>query len=101
RQGSVVVGLASGGVRTGGRGDEVDLVQVRLSPIDAHAVFGTHLGSTGAVALEDLWGRQAGRLLEQLHTAASWDERFGLVRWALARRRDERPAVDREVRLIW
>ncbi|MFB8277850.1 hypothetical protein [Nocardia colli] len=53
-QGSGVIGLAPVGVR--GCGREVDLLQIRLSPLVAHAALGgsAEVGGT-VVALEDLW----------------------------------------------
>lgn len=64
KQGSGVIGLAPVGVR--GCGREVDLLQIRLSPLVAHAALGgsAEVGGT-VVALEDLWGRDAGRIRER------------------------------------
>jgi AraC-like DNA-binding protein len=100
RRGSFVVGLAPGSVR--GCGREADCLQVRLSPVVAHAVLGAspELGGT-VVALEDLWGREAERTQERLRAAASWDERFAIAQSALARRRETGRAVDPEVAFIW
>src|SRR5262249_57302708 len=76
---------APGAVRAGGR--DIECLQVRLSPVVAHAVLGacSQLGETVA-ALEDLWGRDAARTAEQLRAAGSWDERFAIAQAALARR---------------
>jgi AraC-like DNA-binding protein len=100
KRGSVVVGLAPGSVRGSGR--DVDLLQVRLSPVVAHAVLGAsdELGAT-VLALEDLWGRDAERTREQLRAAGSWDERFAVMEAALARRHQAGRAVDPEVAFIW
>ena len=51
----------------------------------AHAVLGacSELGET-VVALDDLWGRDATRIQEQLRDAASWDDRFAIADAALA-----------------
>ncbi|WP_146228227.1 hypothetical protein [Micromonospora sp. S4605] len=100
KRGSVVVGLASGSVR--GCGRDADLLQVRLSPVVAHAVLdaSSELGAT-VVALEDLWGRDAERTQEQLRAAGSWDDRFAVMEAALARRHEAGRAVDPEVAFIW
>jgi AraC-like DNA-binding protein len=96
----VVVGLAPGGVLA--RCVDAECVQLRLSPVLAHAVLGATAELTGAVvALTDLWGRDACRLQERLRATASWEERFALVEAALlARRADGRP-VDPEVGFAW
>ncbi len=53
------------------------------------------------VALEDLWGRQGSRLIEQLHDASSWDDRFALAEAVLDRRCETGPLVDPEVAWAW
>jgi AraC-like DNA-binding protein len=75
---------------------------VRLSPVVARAVLGAAGELSGTVvALDDLWGRDAGRIQEQLRAAASWDDRFALVEAALARRHEADRAVDPEVAFAW
>jgi AraC-like DNA-binding protein len=100
RRGSVVAGLAPGSVR--GRGRDIECLQVRLSPVHAHAVLGgsSELGGTVA-ALDDLWGRDATRTEEQLRAATSWDDRFAIAEAALARRLEAGRAVDPEVAFAW
>ena len=100
KRGSVVAGLAPGGVR--GRGRGIECLQVRLSPVVAHAVLGasSELGGT-VVALDDLWGRDAARTQEQLRAARSWDDRFAIAEAALARRLEAGRAVDPEVAFAW
>jgi AraC-like DNA-binding protein len=100
RGGSVVAGLAPSGVRA--RGRDIECLQMRLSPVVAHAVLGAsgQLGGT-VVALDDLWGRDATRTREQLRAAASWDERFAIAESALARRYEAGRAVDAEVAFAW
>jgi AraC-like DNA-binding protein len=100
QRGSVVAGLAPGSVR--GRGRDIDCLQLRLSPVLAHAVLGasSELGGT-VVALDDLWGRDATRIQEQLRAAGSWDERFAIAEAALARRHEAGRAVDPEVAFAW
>lgn len=103
--GSVVAGPgfgAGGAVRA--RGESVACVQVRLSPLVAHAVLGAPPGELGdgAVASDALWGREAVRLRERLGEAAGWPERFALTDAALARRiAQARRRVDPEVARAW
>lgn len=98
-RGSSVVGLTPGNVRGAGR--EVDLLQIRLSPVLAQAISGAAAQSGGAVvAFEELWGRDAARLEERLR-AGSWAERFALAETAIAlRQRQGRPA-DPELAWAW
>jgi AraC-like DNA-binding protein len=100
QRGSVVAGLAPGSVRV--RGRDIECLQVRLSPVIAHAVLGAspQLGGT-VVALDDLWGSDATRTQEQLRAAASWDDRFAIADAALARRHEAGRAVDPEVAFAW
>jgi AraC-like DNA-binding protein len=100
KRGNVVAGLAPGDVR--GRGRDVECLQIRLSPVVAHAVLDAYpeLGSS-VVGLEDLWGRDAVRTQEQLRAASSWDDRFAIAEAALARRREVGRAVDPEVAFVW
>jgi AraC-like DNA-binding protein len=97
--GSFVAGLLPGRVRTGGRGGEC--LQIRLSPVAAAAVLGASAELTGTVvALDDVWGRDAGQLEERLRTASSWDERFAVAVDVLGRRAGRRP-VEPEVAHAW
>jgi AraC-like DNA-binding protein len=100
QKGSVVAGLAPGSVR--GLGRDIECLQVRLSPVVAHAALGAspELGGS-VVALDDLWGRDATRTEEQLRAAASWDDRFAIADAALARRHEAGRGVDPEVALAW
>jgi len=100
KRGSIVVGLAPGSVR--GVARDADCLQIRLSPVVAHAVLGasSELGGT-VVSLEDLWGRDAERTREQLRAAGSWDDRFAIAQVALARRYEAGRAVDPEVAFAW
>ncbi|WP_433196857.1 helix-turn-helix domain-containing protein [Nocardia sp. CA-107356] len=99
-QGCGVVGLAPVSVR--GCARHVDLLQVRLSPVVAHAVLGgsSELGGS-VVALDELWGRDVGRIQEQLHAARSWDDRFAIAETELTRRQEAGRAVDPEVAFAW
>jgi AraC-like DNA-binding protein len=100
QRGSVVAGLAPVNVRV--RGRDIECLQMRLSPVVAHAVLGAtpELGGT-VVALEDLWGRDATRTQEQLRAAASWDDRFVIAEAALVRQHEAGRAVDPEVAFVW
>lgn len=100
-RGSLVAGLAPGAVRMSGM--NVTCVEVHLSPVVAHAVLGVcpaELDRT-VVALDDLWGRDAARLREQLGDAPSWGDRFALTDALLSRRRGTGPPVDLEVVRAW
>ncbi|WP_377267814.1 helix-turn-helix domain-containing protein [Peterkaempfera sp. SMS 1(5)a] len=104
QRGSMVAGpgFGSGGaVRAWG--ENVECVQVRLSPVIARAVLGVAPADLdGAVmSLGDLWGREASRIREQLGDASSWPERFALTDELLARRHEAGPPVDPEVAWAW
>ncbi|MEV5279485.1 helix-turn-helix domain-containing protein [Streptomyces sp. NPDC052811] len=99
--GSFVAGLTPRAVRM--RGESVTCVEVRLSPVVAYAVLGVcpaELDST-VLALDDLWGRDAARLREQLDDTPSWEDRFLVTDALLARRRVAGPRVDPEVVRAW
>ena len=99
-RGSVVAGLAPGAVRAIGR--DIECLQVRLSPVVAHAVLGASPELSGTVvALDDLWGRDAPGTQEELRAALSWDDRFAIVEAALGRRYEAGRPVDPEVALAW
>ncbi|AXB41628.1 helix-turn-helix domain-containing protein [Amycolatopsis albispora] len=102
RQGSLVTGFMHGAVRV--RGERVECVQVRLSPVTAHAVLGVSPAELDhvAVTLDDLWGRGAARVREQLAGARSWPDRFALAEALLTRRLETaKTAVEREVAWAW
>ncbi|KOG61471.1 AraC family transcriptional regulator [Streptomyces varsoviensis] len=100
QRGGVVFGLVPDGVRV--RGRNIDCLQIRLSPVLAHAVLGASLESGGEmVALDALWGRDAARTHERLRAAASWPERFAIAEAALARAHEAGRAVDPEVAHAW
>jgi AraC-like DNA-binding protein len=100
KRGSLAAGLAPGSIRVHGR--DIECLQIRLSPLAAHAVMGAspELGGT-VVALDDLWGRDAARAQEQLRATGSWDDRFAIAEAALARRHETGRAVDPEVAFAW
>ncbi|WP_194836690.1 AraC family transcriptional regulator [Nocardia sp. XZ_19_369] len=98
--GGGVVGLGPAGVL--GCGQEVDLLQVRLSPVVAHAVLGASSELAGTVvALEEVWQRDAARLREQLHATRSWEERFAIAEATLGRRLGEGRVVHPEIAFAW
>jgi AraC-like DNA-binding protein len=101
QRGSAVAGIALGELRA--RGRDVECLQVRLSPVVAHAVFGGGAPESSAtvLALDDLWGDDAGRITERLHDSGSWSERFEIAEAALARRFAAGRPVDREVAFAW
>jgi AraC-like DNA-binding protein len=100
QRGSLAAGLAPGAVRA--RGRDIECLQVRLSPVVAHAVLGacSELGGM-VVALDDLWGHRAARTEEQLRAAGSWDDRFAIAQAALARLYEAGRAADPEVAFAW
>jgi AraC-like DNA-binding protein len=100
KRGSLAAGLAPGSVRVHGR--DIECLQIRLSPVVAHAVLGASSELGGAVvALDDLWGRDAVRTQEQLRAAGSWEDRFAIAEAALGRRHEAGRAVDPEVAFVW
>ncbi|MFJ2705486.1 helix-turn-helix domain-containing protein [Streptomyces sp. NPDC087428] len=103
-RGSLVAGPGFGfGGAARAWGENIECVQVRLSPVIARAVLDVcpaDLDST-SVALDGLWGREASRMREQLSENSSWEERFALTAALLARRRDARFPVDPEVAWAW
>ncbi|WP_331767741.1 helix-turn-helix domain-containing protein [Embleya sp. NBC_00896] len=104
QRGSLVAGMGFGHGVIRMRGENLECVQVRLSPVVARAVLGTSPADLDGtlVALDDLWGREASRLREQLGDASSWEDRFALTDALLVRRRAERsPSVDPEVARVW
>ncbi|WP_183660019.1 helix-turn-helix domain-containing protein [Nonomuraea dietziae] len=100
-RGSVVVGLLPGDLRATGRGVG-ECLQIRLEPVVAAALFGASAELSGTVvALEDVWGRDAGRAEDRLRAAASWDERFTIAVNILGRRLGAHSPVDPQVAHIW
>jgi AraC-like DNA-binding protein len=101
---SLVAGLGFGfGGAVWARGENVECVQVRLSPVVARAVLGASPADLdgAVVALDDLWGREASRIREQLGDVSSWEDRFALTDALLSRRREAGSPVDPEVAWAW
>ncbi|MHA7987161.1 helix-turn-helix domain-containing protein [Rathayibacter sp. CAU 1779] len=96
--GSVALGLAPKSLH--GRGSDVECLQVRLSPLLAHAIgLPSEFGS--AATMTDVWGSSAARLEGRLRRAPSWEERFALVAEAVASRASASAAPDPEVGQAW
>ena len=75
QRGSAVAGIAPGELRA--RGRDLECLQVRLSPVVAHAVLGGGAPASSAmvVALDDLWGPDARRITGKLPIGRSPDSR--------------------------
>lgn len=102
QRGRVVAGLAPDRVRGQGQAGSFTCLQVRLSPVAAHAILGAAPELSGAVLhLDDLWAGDATRTQEQLRAAESWNDRFTLMEGILARRYDAGRAVDPEIAFCW
>ncbi|NEA50981.1 helix-turn-helix domain-containing protein [Streptomyces sp. SID10815] len=105
QRGSIVAGPGigtGGGVRA--RGENVECVQVRLSPVIARAVLAASPADLdgAVVSLEALWGRDASRIRDRLGDVSSWRDRFTLTDALLARRHEAGPPpVDAEVAWAW
>ncbi len=102
-QGSFVAGLGFGEALRAVRAEAFECLQVRLSPVAAHAVLGAAVADLdGAVeTLDDLWGRQAARISERLGDLSSWEDRFALTDAWLARRCAAASPVAPEVAWAW
>lgn len=102
QRGSLVAGLGFGSIRVQ-RMENIECLQVRLSPVIARTVLGVSPADLhgAVVALDDLWGREASRITEQLADASGWEDRFAMADALLARRRETGPPVDPEVAWAW
>ncbi|THA86250.1 helix-turn-helix transcriptional regulator [Streptomyces sp. A0592] len=85
------------------RGEGVECVEVALSPRAAYALLGVSpLELDGSITgLDDLWGRHARLLREQLADTASWRERLDLTDGFLRRRAAGAPPMAAEVCAAW
>lgn len=99
--GGLIAGLAFDPLQA--RGEGVETLQVRLPPLVAHAALGAPPADLGhaVVPLEDVWGRDATRVREQLGEAPSWDDRFAIADALLLRRYEAGPSVDPAVARAW
>jgi AraC-like DNA-binding protein len=101
QHGCLVAGFMPAALRV--RGDDIECLQVRLSPVIARAALGAspaELDGT-VVTLDDVWGRDAARVRDQIRDAPSWDDRFAIVDAMLLRRYEASPSVDPEVARAW
>ena len=101
QEGSFATGLGFGDVLRALRADAYEALQVRLSPVVAHAVLGTTDLGDAVVALDDLCGREAARISDQLSDLSSWEDRFAWTEAWLARRCAAASRVDPEVAWAW
>jgi AraC-like DNA-binding protein len=102
-QGSLVTGLGFGQALRALRVEAFECLQVRLSPVAAHAALGAAVAGLGdvVVSLDDLWGRQAARISDQLSGLSSWEDRFAVTEAWLARRCAAPSQVAPEVAWAW
>ena len=99
--GNAIVGLSPDALRVASSGAS-EVLQVRLSPVIAAAIFGDPelLGGT-VTPLAPVWGPRAGTLHDQLRAAPSWDDRFALTLQFLQGRASCAFAVAPEVAYAW
>ncbi|MFC8130673.1 helix-turn-helix domain-containing protein [Streptomyces sp. NPDC057302] len=97
---SLAAGLSPGETRV--RGDHVDCVEVRMSPVSAYSLLGVSLADLDGivVGLDELWRHEL-RLREQLTCARGWEDRFALLDEFLARRHASARPMDPEVVASW
>jgi len=101
QQGSFAAGLGFGGELRALRADAFEALQVRLSPVVARAVLATTDLGDAMVTLDDVCGREAARISDQLGALSSWEDRFALTDAWLARRCAAASRVDPEVAWAW
>lgn len=101
QRGSLVAGFTHDALRV--RGENVECVQVRLSPLVAFAVLGVSAAELDhlVVTLDELWGKDAAHVRQRVGEVRSWQDRFALADDILARRIAEGPSVDPEVAFAW
>ncbi|WP_344854484.1 AraC family transcriptional regulator [Planomonospora alba] len=100
-EGGIVAGICPAAARMAGRA--IDCLELQVDPPAAPDLLGVPPAELNGAPLDlaELWGRDAGRLRARLIEARSWDDRFALVREALARRRPSPFRVDPEVADAW
>jgi AraC-like DNA-binding protein len=78
-------------------------VEVRLTPLGAHALFGMpmHELANRAVALSDLAGVGGDELVARMWDVDGWERRFAILDSALVGRLREAPAVSSELAWAW
>jgi AraC-like DNA-binding protein len=102
-RGSFVTGLGFGEALRALQAEGFECLQVRLSPVAAHAVLGAAVADldSAVVTLDDLWGREAARISERLGDLSSWEDRFAWTDAWLARRCAAAPQLAPEVAWAW
>lgn len=103
QQGSLAAGLGFGEVLRWLQADTFEALQIRLSPVAALAVLGAVVADLHGtvVTLDDLCGREAARVSEQLGDLSSWQDRFALIDAWLARRYAAASPIAPEVAWAW
>jgi AraC-like DNA-binding protein len=78
-------------------------LQVDLTPLGAFQFFGLPLSEIAhrVIALPDVLGREAPRLVERLHAAPGWETRFDLLDAAIAARLDHHLPASPDVAWSW
>lgn len=101
RRSSFLAALSPGPARV--RAERVECIEMFLSPRAAYELIGVSARELdGSVTgLDELWGRSAGHLREQLAHATSWSRRFALMDEFLTERAQRAPAMSPEVAAAW
>ncbi|WP_433331096.1 helix-turn-helix domain-containing protein [Spirillospora sp. CA-294931] len=101
QRGNLVAGFLHNAMRV--RGENIECLQVRLSPLVARTVLGTSPSDLDhtVVTLDDLWGKDATQLQEQLGETTSWHDRFALTEALLTCRAAKGPHADPRVAWAW
>lgn len=102
-QGSLAAGVGYGDVVRGLRANAYACLQLRLSPALARAALGPAAAELdgSVVTLEELLGRDGGRICEQLGELATWEERFAAVDEWLTGRCAEASRLPPELAWAW
>ncbi|MFI7704260.1 helix-turn-helix domain-containing protein [Nonomuraea sp. NPDC049480] len=99
--GGIVAGISPTDARMAGRA--VDCVELQVDLLASPGFLGVPPAELNGAPLDlaEVWGSDAGRLRARLIEVRSWDDRFALVREALARRRRSSFRIDPEVADAW
>jgi AraC-like DNA-binding protein len=78
-------------------------IQLDLTPLGAYQLFGLPMREVSGhvLALDEILGREAPLLVEQLAEGADWSARFETLEVFLRKRLEEAPPVDRAVAWAW
>lgn len=103
QQGNFVTGLGFGGQLRAVRAEGFEALQVRLSPVVAHAVLGGAMADLGhdTVSLDDVWGRESARISARLDDLTTWEDRFAWADQWVAGRCAAAARVDPELAWVW